>query len=340
MKTEDLKKRIIDFLGIETADSELAYKLFVQRITEELGSNDAIKIDGLGVFQLKKDPLPRAERSVDSSGSAKIKESLIYSPPLDDLTIRSKSLFVTIPINKSEKDNTQFDESIFSLSIHQPLIPLGSSNIGSDFVDRKKIIQEKINSKVADGYRLKDFDIWTDYLNENPVNRKPEKIEKVGGIDEELPKEEPKGETNETLEEKEPVNQSDKNEGVVSIEDIKGIDPETEEESDPKDIPWDWSEEFDEALAKEEFEEEETEIDEDDPFASLEASLKEDLEIEEELKSKSEKVVPKEKPRRDFSQTLFDDRETRKFNTDLYEEETEKEKEQHSTENPREEKKV
>ncbi|MCF8259187.1 MAG: SPOR domain-containing protein [Melioribacteraceae bacterium] len=320
MKTEDLKKRILEFFQMEESDSELAYKLFMQRITQDLSPNDALKIEGLGVFQLKKDPLPRAERGNDYSRSARVKESLIYCPPLDDFTVRSHSLFLTIDINNTEKDASQFDESVFSLSVNQPLIPLGRSNTGTDFVDRKKVIQEKINSKINSGIRLKDFDIWTDYLSDKPKNAsKTEVVHTVPKKDSPPSGDETSKDLVDSTEIDKELLENDENE-IISISDVKGVEPEPDPfEEEDEEVSWDWSDELDEALSEEEEPDEEIElIDEDDPFASLEASLEDDLAIQKEIESEPKKVRI-DKPT--FRNTLFDEGDSRTLNTDLYEEE-------------------
>ena len=54
MKKESLKENIAKILGVSSVEKDLAFEIFLEKISDTLNYNQAIKIKGIGAFQLKK----------------------------------------------------------------------------------------------------------------------------------------------------------------------------------------------------------------------------------------------------------------------------------------------
>ncbi len=168
MTKEDLEEKLAETLGIYEGEKDIAFNILVNKASETLNVDEAVKINGLGVFQLKKDASVKAKTAM---GGAKIekKYSLIYSPLSEEFGAGAKNLFLKIDV-QNKRNLYEFDDSIFDLGVNKPLIPVtenlqGVLDSDTTGIVAKKMIEEKIEKLFKDSEQLENFDLWDDYFS-------------------------------------------------------------------------------------------------------------------------------------------------------------------------------
>ena len=118
MNSEELSSKIAELLNIPGEKKNLVFSIFKEKLSDFLEIGEAVKIDKLGIFQLKE--------QLRHTGSSKTLE-----PERKDLTLvfssteeeNSKdSLFINLDIKDKSKDENEFDENVFQLGVGQPLV--------------------------------------------------------------------------------------------------------------------------------------------------------------------------------------------------------------------------
>lgn len=157
MNKEELKNIVSEILG-NSDDS--TFNQFIEKIASSIDGNQALKLDGIGHFQIKKEPLSRMERKLE--GSISDKEILLFLPEgeFDEDSI------ISFKIDEQIAIQNEFNESVFDVRINRPTI---ISDPESEVTDEKsstgdetilKIlnsIDEFIESgEVIEGYKLLD----------------------------------------------------------------------------------------------------------------------------------------------------------------------------------------
>lgn len=154
MNKEELKNIVSEVFG---NSSDSAFKLFIEKIASSIEGNQALLLNGIGHFQLKREPISRMERKEEGSISGK--EILLFLPAgeIDDANI------IMLEIDKEQKTSTEFSDSVFNLGIKQPNIILDSDSevpeVEGASADEALLnsITEFIGSgEVVEGYQLFD----------------------------------------------------------------------------------------------------------------------------------------------------------------------------------------
>ena len=159
MNSKKLALKIAKSLNIPEAKSNLVFSIFKEKMLEFLNVGEALKIDGLGIFQLKE--------QIRHSGSAKVLEpkskdlTLVYSPSGEE----GSGDFLFIKLDETERDETEFDENVFQIGIGKSLVTdsdESSENITEG--DDRSGIEKSISILFNDSEKFKDFDLWEDHL--------------------------------------------------------------------------------------------------------------------------------------------------------------------------------
>lgn len=154
MNKEELQKYCAELIGVSSSEKELALDIFKEKILEQIKKDgDALRVEGIGVFQLKID---------NQNNSAE----LIFSP---DKSITSKSLFLRLPIKHPVSYDDSAIEDIFSISVGKPIVPLKSSGESTgdsetSFVFIKKKIEERVTEILQGSELLAGFNLWDEYI--------------------------------------------------------------------------------------------------------------------------------------------------------------------------------
>lgn len=173
MNKEELQKYCAELIGVSSSEKELALDIFKEKILEQIKKDgDALRVEGVGVFQLKID---------NQNNSAE----LIFSP---DKSVTSKSLFLRLPIKHPVNYDDSAIEDIFSISVGKPIVPIKNSvESGGDsetsFVFIKKKIEERVTEILQGSELLTGFNLWDEYTKS--ITKDTQKIDQKDD-DEEL----------------------------------------------------------------------------------------------------------------------------------------------------------
>lgn len=160
MNKEVLEKKVADILNISHEESGFAFSLFKEKLANFLSIGEAIKIENLGVFQLKE----QLSHS-DDDKSVEPSPTLVFAPESGQ-TIEG-SLFINLEIVDKVKDETEFDENVFQIGIGKPLATQIKDEDLADANSNKSATEElenQINNLFENSEKLKEFDLWEDYL--------------------------------------------------------------------------------------------------------------------------------------------------------------------------------
>ena len=135
MSRELLLSRVGDHLNIIGQDRELAASTLLKWIVARLKFDQSIRINGIGVFQLKKEPLPRVDRRAVVDDEPVNKRTLIYAPVYDEMSKKIEAAFVSFDLDELKIDSSDYLDKVFSLNIDKPLIPIQDSS-SSEFVSK------------------------------------------------------------------------------------------------------------------------------------------------------------------------------------------------------------
>jgi len=162
MEKQVLKEKILKAVGLSEEQTEKVFESFLKKVSEVLDISQTIKIENIGFFQLKKEPVSRLERD----SSKKSKKILIYKS-IESVRSLGDENFLKLEIESTHEEPTAFSDSVFNLSIDKPSTIFDESESeGGKQPDEEleNTIQSKIKQLVAsgvilDGYELlnKDF---------------------------------------------------------------------------------------------------------------------------------------------------------------------------------------
>ena len=162
MNKEILENKIASLLSVSDEDKNLAFKIFKEKLSTNLQIGEAMRINDLGVFQLKEQ---LDHRSISKSSEKSKNLTIVFSPQSDDPP--SNSLFLNLEIEKSKDDETEFNENVFQLGIGKKLVIDSDLNIekGENDISPSEKIEKEVSNLFEKSEKLKDFDLWEDYLD-------------------------------------------------------------------------------------------------------------------------------------------------------------------------------
>ncbi len=154
MNKDELKNIVSEILG-NSDDS--TFSRFIEKIASSLEGNQALKLNGIGHFQIKKEPLSRMERKME--GSISEKEILLFLPEGES----NEESIISFEIDEHPETSNEFSESVFDVSINKPTIisEPDSENSDDDSSSDDEILLNKItefieSGEVIEGYELLD----------------------------------------------------------------------------------------------------------------------------------------------------------------------------------------
>lgn len=191
MSRKQLLSRVGDQLHVIGHERELAANTLLQWIVARLKYDQSIRISGIGVFQLKKEPLPREERKTFVDDGPKNKRTLVYAPVQDEMSKSVNSAFVSFDIDELNINSSDYLEKVFSLNVDKPLIPVqdrSSSGFASKVLrdNHEETLEEKIERMVTEGEILTDYNIFESYLLSEDTDKSTNEIEEDDIVKEEL----------------------------------------------------------------------------------------------------------------------------------------------------------
>ena len=162
MNKEILEIKIAGLLGVSDEEKNLAFKIFKEKLSTTLKIGEALRINDLGVFQLKEQ---LDHRSISKSDEKSKNLTLVFSPQSDDPP--SSSLFLNLEIENSKVEETEFNENVFQLGIGKQLVIDSDLNMenGENIISNTEKIEKEVSQLFEKSEKLKDFDLWEDYLD-------------------------------------------------------------------------------------------------------------------------------------------------------------------------------
>lgn len=165
MKKESLKENIAKILGVSSVEKDLAFEIFLEKISDTLNYNQAIKIKGIGAFQLKKSELTEDEKSLIGLSDGK-KDKIIYSAFDNKSSRESNSLFLSFDVKAKTKDEFEFDDEIFSPGVGKPILPINDAEESDSSIHMiKKSLESRVTELIEESEKIDDFDIWDDFYS-------------------------------------------------------------------------------------------------------------------------------------------------------------------------------
>ena len=156
MDKENLEKKFAELLGLNENESVFAFNKFKEKIVDSIFVGDALKIKGLGVFQIKE------QLSEEINKTKNRKKTLLFSPA-SEISVES-SPFLTLDIQQKFTDTVEFDEKIFQLGIGKPMISLEDDGSKDSSDVRAQQIETKIDELIQQSEKISNYDIWEDYF--------------------------------------------------------------------------------------------------------------------------------------------------------------------------------
>ncbi len=146
MTKAELIRKLAKRNGIPDSETKIFFELFLQKASTSLKRGEAVKLSGIGYFQLRQGIIREIFAGTD--------EALIYAdlmvffPMRNDDVNSDESLIFNVPVPKVDEYNEV--DSYFSLSIGKPVIPLEGVNDSEYFSppsghELKKLIESKVD---------------------------------------------------------------------------------------------------------------------------------------------------------------------------------------------------
>ncbi len=148
MSKEELKNIVSEILG---NSEDTTFNKFIEKIASLLEGNQSLKLNGIGHFQIKKEPLSRMERKME--GNISEKNILLFLP-------EGESSIISFEIDEQIDTTTEFNDSVFDVHINKPTIISEpdieiSEEKSSESEALEKTISEFVESgNIIEGYEL------------------------------------------------------------------------------------------------------------------------------------------------------------------------------------------
>ncbi|MFC2083985.1 SPOR domain-containing protein [Bacteroidota bacterium] len=168
MNEEIIKEKLKEILKIGDVEKDIAFKTLMRKLITDLKYDEAMKIDSLGIFQLKREPIPREERKRSAHKTEPEKIKLIYSPfekfPVED----KKSAFFTFDVDEYLSGSEEHLENILNLSINKPLIPISEQEsvkvVGEESLKIEVDVETQVYELIEGGIIVRDFELWDEIV--------------------------------------------------------------------------------------------------------------------------------------------------------------------------------
>lgn len=158
MNTAELKKRISEVLGVSSTQSEIAYEIFLEKLSKFLSYGITLKVPRVGFFQLKE------------SYNDNPRQILFASLP-EDYSATSKNFYLTLDVQNNSKNNFEIDSQVFSIGVGKPLLPLINEDTEHEseisFEMLKKSIEERTKELLSESDQIPNYNIWDEFLYED-----------------------------------------------------------------------------------------------------------------------------------------------------------------------------
>ncbi len=147
MNKDELQKNILERIG---SDSKESFLEFLKRTAEYLYGKKTLKLNGIGTFQLKKEPLSRMERR----GEENEKNIIVFLPEGET----AEESLLSFEVINDDVLSDEFSDSVFDIGVDKPTIISNSENFNED-------VDSKILTLIESGSVLENYDILSSELS-------------------------------------------------------------------------------------------------------------------------------------------------------------------------------
>ena len=176
-----LAKKVAGLLGVSSSERDLAFNILVEKITEILSRDEALRVPDLGYFQIKHKPMKFVEKIIEDDLGAESYDTLLFSPMTGIDEHDDNLMFLTFDIPSISADSGKVDENVFDIGFGKPILPLAEESNQNDsdtsYLLLKKSIEERVLELLSNCDKLENFDLWEDYLNSISDKSEPEKAD-------------------------------------------------------------------------------------------------------------------------------------------------------------------
>ena len=166
MEKIELKEKILKAVGLNEELMDRVFDSFVKKIETVLQVNQTIRIEEIGFFQLRVEPVSRLERD-----SAKKSKSILIFKNIESQAQRFEgNPFMTIEIESEDIEPSNFSESVFNLSIDKPSTIFSEAEndeLSNSDTQLEEKIQESLTQLIASGIILDGYEL----LNKETVQQ-------------------------------------------------------------------------------------------------------------------------------------------------------------------------
>ena len=158
MDKKELEKKVAALLNVDEEFQALAFSQFKKKLSEFLNIGEAVKINSLGIFQMK-EQLDKSDEP-GKIGSRDKSLTLVFSP--ETRTSEEDSIFLNLELDESPLDDNEFDENVFQIGIDKPLVTSDGSETESNSM--KNDMAASISVLLNNSEKINNFDLWEDHL--------------------------------------------------------------------------------------------------------------------------------------------------------------------------------
>lgn len=147
MTKAELIRKIAKRSGVPDSEAKIFFEIFLKRISVLLKPGEAVKLNALGYFQLRKAQV----QSMLTTTAEKISSDLIvFSPVKEEAEEAAENLIFNIPSYILENESYNLLDSYFSISVGKPVIPLTGVKETEFFIppagnELRKLIESKVD---------------------------------------------------------------------------------------------------------------------------------------------------------------------------------------------------
>lgn len=181
MDKELLLRKVAAMLGVSNSERDLAFEILMEKIAELLKPDEALKVPGLGYFQIKRKPTKLVQKIIIDDLGTEMNDTLLFSPLSRGSDSERDLMFLSFDIPSSKKDTGKLDENVFDIGFSKPILPYAQDVLLNDsdtaYLLLKKSIEERVCELLSECDKLENFDLWEDYLNSIEENIQPKSNE-------------------------------------------------------------------------------------------------------------------------------------------------------------------
>ncbi len=157
MDKQEFIQKITDKLGADEREEKIAFKIFIDKITNHIAENSTIRIPDIGIFHLKKYQKRDAAKTKHLDKASF--QYYLLAVPFTQIDEGSEIISFNVSGSKEEKPA---DNSYFSFSIDKPIIPLKTINkkdllIQSSYIQLQRKFEYEVDKLFESTVSLNDF---------------------------------------------------------------------------------------------------------------------------------------------------------------------------------------